>query len=258
MQLIEKLEKFGLSRKEAKIYLTILRLGPSPVNEIAKKANINRSTSYVILGSLINYGLVTISNTEGSVKIYNPLPPEQLVHFLKNSVKKYTELVSIAHSVIPELKTMYVGVGPEPKIRYFEGFEGIKTAYEDTLNAQETIRAYASIENMHNALPDYFPEYYERRAKKKINIRAIFPDTPEARERVKHNKQEAREAFLVPKDKYAFSPEINIYDDKIVFMSLVERFSLIIESNELADALKKVFELSWQEAKRLNSELKDE
>ena len=42
MQLIEKLEKFGLSRKEAKIYVVLLELGPSVVQEIAKKSEINR------------------------------------------------------------------------------------------------------------------------------------------------------------------------------------------------------------------------
>ena len=35
-------------------------------------------------------------------------------------------------------------------------------------------------------------------------------------------------------------------------MSLVEKFALVVESQELADALKKVFELSWAEAKNLN------
>ena len=253
--LIEKLEKFGLSRKGAITYLALLELGPSSVQEISKKTEINRSTTYVLLDSLVGHGLVSTSEKSG-IKLYNPASPERLIQFLEESVKKYTELVGIAHSILPELKATYVGVGPKPKVQFFEGVEGIKTAYEDTLTAQETIRAYASIENMHKALPDYFPDYYQRRAKKKIRIQAIFPDTQEARERMKHNKQEAREALLVPRDKYAFSPEINIYDDKIVFMSLVERFSLIIESQELADALKKAFELSWQEAKRLNGSLK--
>lgn len=251
--LVEKLEKFGLSRKEATIYLALLELGSSHVQEIAKKANINRSTTYVLLDSLVNHGLVSTA-TKAGIKMYTPAPPERLIQFLEESVKRYTELVGIAHSVLPELKAMYVGVGPKPKVQFFEGLEGIKTAYEDTLTSQETIRAYASIENMHKALPDYFPEYYQRRARKKIKIRAIFPNTQEAQERIQHNKKEAREALLVPRDKYAFSPEINIYDDKIVFMSLVEKFSLIIESQELADALKKAFELSWQEAKRLNGE----
>jgi hypothetical protein len=35
-------------------------------------------------------------------------------------------------------------------------------------------------------------------------------------------------------------------------MSWQEKFSLIIESQELADAFKKIFDLSWQEAKRLD------
>ncbi len=145
---------------------------------------------------------------------------------------------------------MYSGAGPKPKIQFFEGTEGIKTAYEDTLTSKETILAFASIESMHAALPGFFPDYYKRRAKKNIKIRSIFPDTPEARERVKSNKEEKREAILVPKEKYSFTPETMIYENKIVFMSLKERFALVIESEELADALKKSFELAWLGAKK--------
>jgi sugar-specific transcriptional regulator TrmB len=251
MQLVEKLEKFGLSHKEAQVYVVLLELGSVPVQEIAKKSAINRSTTYVLLGSLAEHGLVSVSEKDG-LKMYSPAPPERLIQLLEESVKKYTELVGVAHGLLPELKAMYAGVGTKPRVQFFEGLEGVKTAYEDTLTAQETIRAYASIKNMHTALPEYFPEYYQRRANKNIKIRAIFPDTPEARERLKHNKKEGREARLVSSEKYAFSPEINLYDDKVVFMSLVEKFSLIIESPELADALKKAFELSWAEASRLH------
>ena len=154
------------------------------------------------------------------------------------------------------VRPLYTGIGPKPKVSYFEDADGIRSVYEDTLTSSETIRAFASIENMHMALPDYFPEYYQRRAKRGIHIRSIHPDTPEARERVTHDKQEARDSALVPTDKYAFSPEINIYDNKITFMSLRERWGLIIESEELATAMKKVFELSWKEAKRLNKNLR--
>src|SRR3989344_5838656 len=67
-------------------------------------------------------------------------------------------------------------------------------------------------------------------------------------------KEEKREAILVPKEKYSFTPEINIYDNKVVFMSLKERFALVIESEELTDALKKVFELACLGAKKYESE----
>lgn len=247
----EQLEKIGFSSKEADVYLALLELGSAIVSDVASKANINRSTTYVLLESLAKRGLVSISEKH-NVKLFSVTPPERLIQYLQDSVKKYTELVGLAHNLLPELKSLYVGTGPKPRVQFFENTEGLKTAYEDTLTSKETIRAYASIENMHKALPDYFPEYYQRRVKKNIAIRAIFPDTSEARERTKRNKEESRESLLVPSDKYAFSPEINIYDNKIVFMSWVEKFALVIESQELADALKKVFELSWTEAKRLN------
>jgi sugar-specific transcriptional regulator TrmB len=252
--LIEELIRFGLSYKEAKVYLSLLEVGTSIVSDIAKKTKTNRSTTYVLLESLVNKGLVSVSE-KNKVKLYTPSSPERLIQYLQDSVQKYTQLVGVAHGILPELKSIYVGVGPKPKVQFFEGLEGIKTAYEDTLTSKEAIRAYASIESMHNALQDYFPEYYKRRASKKINIRAIFPDTKEARERVKYNKEEMREAMLVSSEHYGFSPEINIYDNKIVFMSLVEKFALIIESRELADALKKAFELSWNEARRQNQTL---
>lgn len=242
--LTEKLEKFGFSAKEAKVYLSLLELGTSVVSDVSKKAQIKRSTTYALLEALSKHGLVSISERR-NIRLYTPAPPERIVQLAEESVRKYTELVGIGYSLLPELKSMYVGVGPKPKVQFFEGSEGIKTAYEDSLTSNETIRAYASIENMHLALPDYFPSYYKRRAEKGIHIRAIFPDTSEARERVKYNKNEERTSHLVPKDQYGFSPEINIYDNKIVFMSLVEKFALIIESKELADALKKAFELSW-------------
>jgi HTH-type transcriptional regulator, sugar sensing transcriptional regulator len=247
----DKLEKLGFSTKEADVYLALLELGSAIVSDVAKRSGINRSTAYILLESLVEKGFVSISE-KNNVKLFSVTPPERLIQYLQDAVKKQTELVGLAHNLLPELKSLYVGIGPKPRVQFFEGTEGLKTAYEDTLSAKETIRAYASIENMHKALPGYFPEYYNRRAKQNIAIRAIFPDTPEAKERIKHNKTEARESLLVPSDKYAFSPEINIYDNKIIFMSWVEKFALVIESQELADALKKVFELSWVEAKRLN------
>ncbi len=246
------LQKFGLSDKEAKLYLALLNSGALAVRDIAKAAKLNRSTAYVLLESLTNRGLVS-TIVENKIKKYSAAAPERLHTYVSEQAKESASLVGLANNIMPELKSLYTGVGPKPKIQFFEGVEGLKTAYEDTLTSSETIRAYASIKDMHDALGDYFPDYYHRRATRGINIRALLPDTPESRERVSHNKEEAREAYLVPKETFAFNSEINIYDNKVVFMSLLEKFALIIESHELVDIFKKVFELAWQEAKRINN-----
>lgn len=252
-ELAEKLLDFGLSEKEAKVYVSLLEIGTSLVTDVAKKAGIKRSTAYVVLESLANHGLVSITEHK-NIRLYTPAPPERLVQNLEEKSRRYIELVGIAKSVLPELKSYFAGAGPKPKIQFFEGTEGIKSAYEDTLTSGEKIRAFASIESMHATLPGFFPEYYRRRAAKGISIKAIFPDTPEARERIVKNKEEKREAILVPVDKFSFTPEINVYDNKVIFMSLKERFALVIESEELADALKKVFDLAWMGAKKYGEE----
>jgi HTH-type transcriptional regulator, sugar sensing transcriptional regulator len=255
----EILQKFGLSDKEAKTYVAALELDTATVTEIAKKSGINRSTTYVLLDSLKKKGLMsTAGEKDNDVMLFIAASPERLLQLAEESAKRYTELVGIAQNILPELRSMHKGGKKKPRVRYFEGVEGLISAYEDTLTSTETIRAYASIENMHKSIPNYFPDYYKRRAGKDIAIRSIHPDTKEARERSKYDKEEARDSALVPKEKYTFSPEINIYDNKISFMSLVEKFALIIESVELADAFKKIFELSWQEARRLDKEIRND
>ena len=249
--LATRVEKFGLSEKEALAYVALLGFGTATVREVSREAGLNRATTYILLESLTKKGLASISSSEKN-RFYTASPPERLIQSLEDEAKRAAEQLGGARSLLPELKSIFVGVGPKPKVLFYEGTAGIESVYEDTLTSSETIRAYASIENMHAVLPHYFPQYYKRRAAKGINIRSIHPDTPEAYERTVHDHEEVRDSALVPKEAYDFSPEINIYDNKIVFMSLREKFGLIIESEELAKAMKNIFELSWAEAKRLN------
>ena len=50
--LVTNLIEFGLSDKEARIYLSLLESDTSMVQEIAKNAGVNRSSTYVVLESL--------------------------------------------------------------------------------------------------------------------------------------------------------------------------------------------------------------
>ena len=252
MDIEHVLENFGFSSKEIPVYLSLLQLETATASQIADASNINRSTVYVVIESLQKRGLIGTQKEQEGITKYSATPPERLLQLAEEETKKYKSLVGQIHSILPELKSKYRGNKPRPRVRFYEGKEGLISAYEDTLTATEEIRAFASIENMHKAIPGYFPEYYIRRSNKGISIRSIHPDTEEAQERSKNNKLELRVSALVPANKYNFSPEINVYDNKIIFMSLLEKFSLVIESSELAEAFKKVFDLAWEEAKRLD------
>lgn len=240
----------GLTDKEAYVYLSLLELGKGTVSNIAQKAGINRTTGYDILNSLIAKGLVSLSGKEPKQE-YLAESPDKIIFLLQKKLKADQEKIKKAQQLIPQLKSIH-NISERPKIRFYEDKEGLIQVYEDTLTSQETIRAFANVDDMHKTLPDYFPSYYKRRAKKKIKIKAIIPNTKIAQERVKYDKEEARETALIPADKFYFSPEINIYDNKVMIASWREKLGIIIESAEIADAMKKIYELAWSEAKRLS------
>lgn len=246
------LQKLGLNKKESDLYIAFLGIGQGTVSEISKYARINRTNTYNILASLSQKGLVSFSGKEPRQE-YRCESPEKILKFLKSKIERDQEDYRYAEIILPELKSMYKS-GSRPKIKFYEGIEGLKEVYEDTLTAKAPFVAIASYENMHNTLKDYFPKYYKRRAAKGLKVRGIVPATPLSLERKKMNPFEARELAIVPKELFDISPDIEIYDNKVMIASWKEELGIIIESQEIADALKKLFELAWCEAKRLDKE----
>lgn len=253
LDLKKSLEYIGFSEKEVVVYLALLSLGKGTVTEISHRAGINRPTGYHVLASLSTKELVKVSGKEPKQE-YVAESPDQIEKLLINKIEEDQKFINEARKIIPELKSIH-NVTDRPKVFFYEGREGMEKVYEDTLTSHEPIRAYATPDDMHAGLPGYFPEYYHRRAKAGISIRAIAPITDAGLERRNHDKEEKREIAFVPRDKYYFSPEINIYDNKVMIASWREKLGIIIESNEIADAMKKIYELAWAEAKRLNEEI---
>ncbi len=233
------LVSIGLSTKEAGVYIALLTLGRGTVSQISRRANINRTTGYDILDSLEAKGLVNISGKEPKQE-YSAESPENLGKFIIEDIKNKKESLEKTERIIPELKSIH-NVKDRPRVFFYEGKEGLKKVYEDTLTSHEPIRAYASFEHMNAGLPGYFPEYFKRRASQGISVRGIGPKTEGNLELVKRNVTEKRETVLIPKDKFDFVPEINIYDNKVMIASWREQLGIIIESTEIANAMKVIY-----------------
>lgn len=248
--LVKNLVSAGFSENYAKVYVSLLELGKGTVSQIARAAGINRTTGYDILDNLVSRGLVQISGKEPKQE-YSAESPDKIEKTIQEQLEKDQQNLKAVRTIIPELKSIH-NVAGRPQIRFYEGTEGLMQVYEDTLTSHETIRGIAAVEANHSTLPHYFPLYYKRRAEKGISIRGIFPATPMALERMTHDKEEARESVCIPVDKYSFTPEIDIYDNKVMIASWKENLGIVIESAEIADAMKKIYDLAWKEAKRLD------
>lgn len=242
---IDELTKIGLTEKESKIYITTLELGISTVQPIARSAGLKRSSTYEILRSLEEKGLVSYY-IKRNRRRYSAASPDRLLSILTN---RKTAL----EGLMPELMSVYHSKSPKPVVKFYEGLEGVRAAYEETLTAKSEILAYTQVEWMHKTLPDYFPEYYQRRTKKGIKIKAIYAETPEAIRQHQFDKEVLRESVVLPQELFDIGLEINIFDDKVAFMSLKEKFGMIIHSQAIADANKKIYRLAWNMGKMLEA-----
>ncbi len=240
--------KIGLTQKEASIYLASLRLGSQTATNIAKYAGINRTTVYDIFESLIKKGLASKID-RGTAVYFQVADPKNLLNYLDGEKNEYIRKIEKEKQelaeILPAIQSIERAATTKPKVQFFEGEKGMREAYEDTLKTTEPIRAFANVEEMHAALPNFFPEYYARRSEKDIHIRAICPDNQLSIERKKHDREELRQIKLIPKDKYTFSPEVNIYNDKVLIASWREKMAIIIQSAEIADLQKKMYDLLW-------------
>ncbi len=252
--MLETLIHLGLPKKEAQIYLALLELGPSSVTQISKRAKVPRTNAYHLLNSLVSQGLVS-SQEADSKMVFAAADPKILTKMLKDKRDEYERLCREADKFIPELQSVYNKGDNKMKVRFFEGVEGVISVYEDTLNSKSEILAFASVENQHAFFPGYFPAYYTRRAKKGIPVRCFAADSEESRRIQKMDEVHLRRTYIVP-SKFEISPEINIYDDKVAIFSLSEKFGAIIESPEVANAFRKMFELADERASEYDKDFK--
>ncbi len=243
----------GFAQSEIAVYAVLLELDGAGVAAIAKRSGINRTSCYDVLNNLIKKGLASKFRKKKKI-CFSAASPQRLLSYLdreKEEFDKETEKQKEKiKEIIPELISLINPQGTHPKVAFYEGVKGMREAYEDTLQALDGILAYANVETVNTALPNFFPEYYKRRAKLNIPIKAIFENNTAGSERASLDGQELRESMILSDKGIHFTPEINIYNDKMLVASWKEKIAVIIESKELADLQRIIFKIAWGALKK--------
>lgn len=232
------LENIGLTTKESRTYLAALEIGSSPVSKIASKAKLNRVTAYDILEKLVKKGLINFF-TKDKIKYFTATDPEIVV----NEFKKRTADLAKA---LPDLKRLH-GDTIHPHVRYYEGLEGIKSIYADTLTSKTEILNYGNSQEIRSHWPTYDEDYVQKRAAAGIRLRGVAIDDEFGRWVQEKDEETLREIRLISKEQFHFTNEINIYDDKLAIISFKdELIGMIIESPEIANTQRAIFKMVWE------------
>jgi len=242
------LEKIGLTEKEALVYIALTEIGEAPPSVIAKKAKLKRPTTYIVLDQLVEKGLVGHLKKHDQ-KMFSPVEPNFLLEYEK---KKFEEL----EEIIPELTTMKNLYKKAPHISLFEGDEGIIQILDDSLSAKDEIYCWSNTGLASStALHEYHPFFLKKKIQKKIHSKCLFTYDKNGLGFKKNSKEELREVYLVPIEKFPFENEINIYNDKISIISLKDKIGVIIQNQNISDTQRAIFNLGFEYAKLFEKEL---
>jgi sugar-specific transcriptional regulator TrmB len=236
----EKLKQIGLGHNESKIYLTLVKLGPSMAGKIAKESNIDRSACYDSLRALIKKGLVSYA-IEANRKKFSASSPDRLKTYLQEK----QELVA---GVLGDLKSMYKNTEEKSQVNMFKGLKGIKTVFEDILSEARNGENLVidSSGKFSEKMPFYLPHFLKGLEKNRIRVRHL----------VRKDKEKSLHSSKTTKLRYF--PGIvgeqtittNIYANKIALILWTDiPEAVIIQNKAAADAYKSYFEILWKSSR---------
>ena len=238
--LIKNLSNAGINEKEARVYITLLQLGKASAYSIAERSGLKKPTTYVILDELIKKNLV--------MKV--PRLKKQL--FIAKSPEEFfagaEERLRQAKKALPELITMAENNKTNIRTIFYEGLSGIKEAIyykSKEMSGEEIVGFYATTEDASSELMELFNPWPKDMREAGINFKVITPEHETTKRYTDPNNQYGHKVKTIPYSLYSSKSSLEAGDTFVRIVLFKEQQSVIIESPELADSVKQIFNMVW-------------
>jgi sugar-specific transcriptional regulator TrmB len=251
----EIFERLKCSPTQAKLYLFLLELGPTIASMLAKRAGIKRVTVYGALEGLVQKGLVETFN-KNNVSYYQASSPEVITNLLDHQLDEEQQFNQRAHKKILELKKLKQKsdkqiIEVKGVIRYYEGREAVETLIQENLKLPNKTQYCIGMSGYYTLkYGNEWNRYIQTRVKNGMKVMSIQADTKENQDYKDRDKKELRETHLIPAQLCPDHAELNIIGDRILLYTDEENeaVGIKIAHRKLANVLKKLFLLAWENA----------
>lgn len=236
-QLSTLIKQFGLNEKQSQVYLACLELGSATVQELAEKSKVKRTSIYNFLDEMKSMGFLSEIQHHGKTLIVAE-DPTVLEERGKEQLKQLGKFM-------PELKALYNRPGNKPKVRYYQGKEGVRNVYMDLLETGEPVFAFTDYEKMFESFGDWTWFVPEERVKRGIPFKGIARDGKGGR-KVKSLDHKQMRVTKLAKD-IKFDTEVHIYGNKVSMISFRKPYAgVVIEDPAIALTMKTVWNMVWE------------
>lgn len=245
----EVLEHLGLSASEGQVFTYLLESGRAErISTISKNTKVNRTTLYGILKTLSKRGLVS-SVEDGGILTYRSIQPHLLVDYIERSRERLSSDIERVRDIVPVIEQVRkTGGKAYPAIQYFDGVEGLKQAYEDTIrnNSSKVIYGFTGTDTVLSEKSidmDWIEYYIARRKKAGVEFLDIATASKNEPHWIKARDSKDFRLTKVLPPGFDFDIELAIYENKILIASFAKEHPLavLIEDEKVAKTMKELF-----------------
>jgi sugar-specific transcriptional regulator TrmB len=237
-------ENLGLNKKEGRVYLALLSLGKTTAYNVSIKSGLKKPTTYVILEQLVEKGFA-LKIPRDKKQLFVAESPQKCLAVMKKKLE-------FSENAMPELLAIKKQEGDKANVAYFDDIKGIKELYSKKLKiikrenrTKEIVGFLGCVDGAPKELIDFWKEFNKERCKMGIEMRAIITDHPSNEKFIKNQKNLSLDLKVISSEKYNKHISIEVYDRFIQIVSFREVQGILIESPDMAEALKQIFEMNW-------------
>lgn len=234
----QKLIEYGLSEKEAKMYLICLKTGEATANRLIGLTGFARGTAYDVLEKLKSKGLIS-SFVKGKATVFNANDPDVLVKALD---EKRTGILK----AVAELKALHKTISRKNIIEVYEGLGGVNKVLNDILTNSKEVIVMGNEYNARQIILHHPENFRVRRLELKIRIKNLLEGSQTARTLKNDRYSQVRHYAGLKNSKEV----LIIYNDTTAHILMEEPTTTVkIISKEYTKTQRMLFENIWKDSK---------
>lgn len=259
-----ELTKFGVSPRQAKIYLLLVEHKELRIQEIVRLSNVPRSSVYESLKGLFELGIAE-EIVEDSFKKIRPYPIGTMRHGLDEKVLQLNRLKRDLVLLEKKLAISVEATVAPTVVRYYKGRSGARQLYWNTLKANTTVYVFSDWGRGRYVGMKFYERFVAESRDRQISEKVIinptdhalesirqytFPDSPISRTRIEDIRAIDQKVIHIKGDTLMYD---KVYAN--VYLKNVEIDGFEIESHQFVDTQRAIFETLWEIAKPIKDYL---
>lgn len=254
----KELEAFGLSGKQAEIYLLLVTRGELRIQEIVTLSHMPRSSVYESLRHLYKLGLADEVISDSFKKV-TACPIGVLRHDLEETVasaRQQVEELTQLENRLGELAPDATGI---TAVRYYKGRAGARQMYWNTLKTNNTVYVYSEWGRQQYVGLQYYMNFAAENRKRHLTEQVLINPSIETFEAIRHytlpnapgTRTKVEDIRILDTNSVRIKGDTMIYNNIYaqVYLRNIEIHGFEIESQDFVETQRSIFETLWRTAK---------